>query len=574
MLESTDVPHEQEIVEYVARYRQRLMEGIGALSVTTDNKVLLRDTDITALLQTESINKLVGQFALIPLIRSLVNLKIQSLLSAIDDASIVLTGHTLKEINTSKFCTIYLDVDETEAAERIMRSGRDIFPDMGTALASIKERNINVGASKTREQVKSVHNHIYIDTADISPEQVYEILTTKYKEFIGRKKRLHEYQQERSLDRQKFLWAKHPVLKMIQSHVTDYVAAHDAILEEAGICQIDFLSQVLMSCCAYPVQELCHNVNGQGKKLQQLDLSASGHYLGISTYESKGTFLNTELVNMIIAAHLDRYAMHRIAQDAMNRPSQSPFPQGAELTARGNRRIDLEGGYQELHYHERLSNRPVIARPVTSELSRVLAENYHYLHSYRSDEMQAFGMFLEGQELPFAWVSYSALDRDYKKELLGYYGVESHNVLEMTRAWSAIWAPKNTMSLLFHYSRHQMKELWRKKLRALQADKPLSGIYTTVNPNLNFTGSSFLGASFIPVGLRPAGLQFSFDHGIWVAKTRRQAKEAEQRGEEIKKNALPLLPLNEMLMLFDARLQEQIAQQPLHSISPTLYKHV
>lgn len=120
--------------------------------------------------------------------------------------------------------------------------------------------------------------------------------------------------------------------------------------------------------------------------------------------------------------------------------------------------MTLSDGTREMNIRERHSGKTITLKRVKPEISSAYAEGFHYLHTAHNDEHGAFGAFMEGEEFPFAWVSYSPVDREYKKEMLQHFGVEPHRVLEMTRAWNASWSPKNTMSLLFSFAHSEMQQ--------------------------------------------------------------------------------------------------------------------
>ena len=74
----------------------------------------------------------------------------------------------------------------------------------------------------------------------------------------------------------------------------------------------------------------------------------------------------------------------------------------------------------------------------------------------------SYGEFVEGQELLIAWVSFSKQEREYKKQLLYYLGIEPQNTLEMTRTWCLNSAPQNIMNSLFQYSINEVEQECKK----------------------------------------------------------------------------------------------------------------
>lgn len=161
-------------------------------------------------------------------------------------------------------------------------------------------------------------------------------------------------------------------------------------------------------------------------------------------------------------------------------------------------------------------------RELSKEESMLLSNYCHYLHTTRNDEYVSYGVFIEDNRNPIAFVSYSKIDREYKKELIYAMGIEPQNTIEMTRAWCSNSSPANLMSSLFQYSINEIKRKWKKSVQCNLEDKELQAITTTINPNLGFRGTSFLGCNFIPIAHRPANFTFIINDGIIYYNTRRR----------------------------------------------------
>ena len=110
---------------------------------------------------------------------------------------------------------------------------------------------------------------------------------------------------------------------------------------------------------------------------------------------------------------------------------------------------------------------------VDSKSSKFITTYCHYLHTPRTDELVAYGAFLNDDEYPVAYVSFSRQDRDYKKELLYNIGIEPQNSIEMTRAWCANSAPANIMSSLFQFAINDIQSNWNDRCKACLEDKHL-----------------------------------------------------------------------------------------------------
>ena len=213
----------------------------------------------------------------------------------------------------------------------------------------------------------------------------------------------------------------------------------------------------------------------------------------------------------------------------------------------------------------------IIYKKVDKEISQFIAKNCHYLHTPRNDEFVAYGAFIEGQALPIAWVSFSKQDRQYKKQLLHYLGIEPQNTLEMTRAWCSNSAPQNIMSSLFQHSINEVEQEWRELKERGEVNKNLQAITTTRNPNLGFKASSFLGCNFIPFALRPAKFTYGRQGNTTEYMTRR---EIEKNNLEYVENQFNVLSLNEIILCLDKGKQEEISKGRIYTMDKKIYNRV
>lgn len=71
----------------------------------------------------------------------------------------------------------------------------------------------------------------------------------------------------------------------------------------------------------------------------------------------------------------------------------------------------------------------------------------HYIHTPRNAE--AYGFYVEGEELPFSILAIEGVDREYKKIVLRMFGYDPGCCVEFTRLYNWPGAPRNTSSALF-----------------------------------------------------------------------------------------------------------------------------
>ncbi len=206
---------------------------------------------------------------------------------------------------------------------------------------------------------------------------------------------------------------------------------------------------------------------------------------------------------------------------------------------------------------EKNTGKRITMKRVGLETSRVCAEELHYVHKSREDEIIAFGAYVEDYDFPFAWVSYSPIGTEAEQTIATHTGREPNRTLEMTRAWNATWSPKNTMSVLFSYAHSQLQNMSKQEMLP-DVTQGLGGVITAINPNLGFSGMAFSGVDFGVVGLKPTNHKFLLENGVPIYMLRRDI--AKHLGVAITalvqhprygESSMPLLHTNVMMVLFD-----------------------
>jgi len=176
------------------------------------------------------------------------------------------------------------------------------------------------------------------------------------------------------------------------------------------------------------------------------------------------------------------------------------------LPSQGESKVVKRGG---LLFEHGISEREIHFGEVDPGLGDLIQEKFHYIGHPRSDTLFHFGLFREGAEVPFAYVAFSELDRDYLLDVPYLENFPNKRVLVKTRAFGFDKCPKNSMSLLYSQAANYFN---REGLYNL--------VVTAINQNLLFTARSFLGASYFPFATSP--LEFQYLDGFYV--TRRQVK--------------------------------------------------
>lgn len=459
-----------------------------------------------------------------------------------------LTGHNISEMDTTQFTTIFLDINNEKTAERLYNRNPESYESILEAYKEVLERNNRDSIDKTRSLIDSVYNEIYIDTTELSEDEVSSTVIKELERIEKESQNFKQLQDVNSIDRKHFKWIFNPFLEVIKAYLDRNL---DKILKGKEYISKTYLEyQVLIKMCSYKIEELfkgdlslIREINsGINNRTDKLDIFMK--YL-----TDRRVSLNYELVNIEIRNQIDR-----LSNLYDNNSTKQIMATLNNSKNKGN--ILLEN---------------IIYKKVDREISQFIARNCHYLHTPRNDEFVSYGAFVEGQALPVAWVSFSKQDREYKKQLLYYLGIEPQNTLEMTRAWCSNSAPQNIMSSLFQYSINEAEQEWKKLKEQREVNKNLQAITTTINPNLGFKASSFMGCNFIPFALRPAKFTYGRQKNATEYMTRR---EIERNNLDYVENQFNVLPLNEIILCMDKRKQEEISRGKIYTMDKKNYNLV
>lgn len=103
-----------------------------------------------------------------------------------------------------------------------------------------------------------------------------------------------------------------------------------------------------------------------------------------------------------------------------------------------------------------VDSRAVTFKLVDTPYARELHSTLHYIHTPRATK--AFGLYLDGDDLPFSVVAFDAIDRPYKKDLLFMHGYNPEKCLDLARLYSRPGTPFNTSSTIFTLAFTYFKE--------------------------------------------------------------------------------------------------------------------
>ncbi len=423
-----------------------------------------------------------------------------------------------------------------------------------------------------------------------------------------RRFKIKKEQKKYKISRQNFEWQTNPLLESIRVLGKHIFIDKAGKKQNSGICEFDLAIQTIIHLAAREVEDVWHGYQNNYKDNSAMDSML--FYLRNIKHErekfydalkNKKIILNENIIRAETERQLARlvelfkntkteYNGEKIELPAfyMAKTESNPFGKRNTETAlivSGGEKIanNFKSRTHQFIIREKTSNKKVIIKEVPKEISKLYAEGFHYLHDFREDEIASFGAYLENDLFPFAWVSYSPVNRKYKKEMLWYLGIENHRVVEMTRAWNSAWSPKNTMSVLFKFAHEELISKWKEKIKIGEADKTLAGVLTSINGNLGFKGSAFKGIGFKVIGLKPSRFTYLLsEDGAPIYTTRRTIFEqlglAEISGMEshpkYAMNKFPLLPTNEMILLFNQEEDERLDKKAAYIISDNCYKEI
>ena len=207
-------------------------------------------------LYKREVNALLPIIAKISTIRHFVLKYIDQCVS-LSDKPIVMTGHNFREIDTSKFTVVYLDVTEKESAFRLYERNTDSYDDVLDAFMEVVQRNEADKINETKRNLHFLYNYIYIDTNDKSKENIYNEFLEKLCIYDEKNKHFRENQLN-AINRIDFEWSFNPVLEPLRTKLIDFTK--NVCLKYPFVNQSDLIYQTLIlvsSCTIFDLYSYC-----------------------------------------------------------------------------------------------------------------------------------------------------------------------------------------------------------------------------------------------------------------------------------------------------------------------------
>jgi len=144
--------------------------------------------------------------------------------------------------------------------------------------------------------------------------------------------------------------------------------------------------------------------------------------------------------------------------------------------------------------------------PVDPEVAEVLHRSFHYIGTSR--EGLALGLFDRRSDgaPPATLLTFSLFDLDHLTALLPI-GLQPPEVLVLSRAYSFRWAPRNAFSYAFRRALTHLTE----------AAGGVRLVLTYVNPNMGFTGASYLASNWLDFAREPE-LRYDYLDGVYTTR--------------------------------------------------------
>ena len=164
-----DKQEETRIIQELYRWNRTFEESLNKLEII-DGKLVVEGQEVTDdKLYSKEVNSIISLVAKSNLIR-------KRILNFINNdfgkrvGNYAMTGHNIQEIDTTQFTTIFLDITNEKAAERLYGRNPTSYKSIVEAYKEVIERNRKDGINLTKDLLPMLYNYIYIDTTDLSEE--------------------------------------------------------------------------------------------------------------------------------------------------------------------------------------------------------------------------------------------------------------------------------------------------------------------------------------------------------------------------------------------------------------------
>jgi hypothetical protein len=284
----------------------------------------------------------------------------------------------------------------------------------------------------------------------------------------------------------KLPWETNPLITEIRRRGIDTVRS--ILPADSSVSLLDLQLQVMLVACSYQPNQvwlgdqtiLTHVVD-----LVSNDLPSIAAKQLASAIQIGKLALHTDLIAYITKIQLQRLEVLSQSGEPII-PARCGFQTPSKLV-----------GFNQVTATDDQTGDTIRFDLVTPDVSRAIATQHHYLHTWRDDEAIAFGAYRGSNNLPFAWASFSKVDREYRQQALRRFKISPSHTLELTRAWNTPDAPKNSLSILIAYAATALQST------PVIPGHPVRAMISDINPNLGFVGSAFRASNFGLIASKP-----------------------------------------------------------------------
>jgi len=382
------------------------------------------------------------------------------------------------------------------------------------------------------------------------------------------------------IGREAFKWHTNPLIHLTRKAIATTISEAELAGDCGIVNEIDVIMQSMLSLCYYRPDKVWEGDTAaieDAAARTETDFRGEAEELFNSKFADGLVRPSLDLIVPVVLTQYERQATQLERLDPILVQfvcgKQERFDHTEPVTTTKGRKFYKEAdGSTSMIVKEKHTGKRIIMRRIDPETSQLYAKELHYVHKAREDEIVAYGAYLDGQEFPFAWVSYSPIGSASEQHIANHAGREAGQTLEMTRAWNTSWSPKNTMSVLFSYAHNQL-QVASKSQSIEGVPAGLGGVITAINPNLGFSGMAFRGVDFSVVGLKPTNHKFLIENGVPIYMLRRDialylgtsVAELSQH-KKYSESTMPLSHTNVMMVLFDKSAREK-PTPPIYVVS-------
>jgi hypothetical protein len=246
-------------------------------------------------------------------------------------------------------------------------------------------------------------------------------------------------------------WPYNPLVTLIRLCSTDIIKdtiENYTYKNDFTANPFDLILQVMIVACSYSPQEIwLSKTNDVAIASELITKGAERDASEVLEFgiERERIRLNTKLIRSIARRQIAR--LHHLQTAHFHKVSTPTYPKwslGSDTATTSLKLtyVQTKSGIRKAKAKEMLSGQMVEFRQLDTALSRSCAEVLHYLHAARYEDELAFGAFLENEAVPFAWVSYAPVGREYKQRILRAAGVIQKTLLSLLVPGASITHPK------------------------------------------------------------------------------------------------------------------------------------